>query len=45
MALYQIAPKPEMKVLDNFTLNIKIIQDIETGRIAHHNLSQEKDRH
>lgn len=33
-----------MKVLNNFTLNIKTLQDIETGRKAHHNLSQE-DRH
>jgi len=45
MVRYQIASKSEMKVLDNFTLNIKIIHDIETGRKEHHNLSQEKDRH
>lgn len=45
MVLYQIASKPEIKVLDNFTLNIKIIQDIDMGRKAHHSLSQEKDRH
>lgn len=39
MVLYEIAPQPEVKVLDNFTWNIEI------GRKSYHNLSQEKERY